>query len=193
MFFGRLEEPLQRFGVRLFIVAHELHRLHESHSPNVPDDGILLLESFEPISQPFPHHASVLDEIFFFDDLNRRKRRCSRHRIAAKGRDGHPFDAVRHLGRSDGRADGHAIGHAFGKGHNIGLHAPLLYAEHLAAGAAPTRLNFIGDEQPTVLFQNRDNFLEVFFGRRDVAADALNRLRDKRGDTPLRLRLNGLL
>jgi len=68
-----------------------------------------------------------------------------------------------------------------------------LYAEHLAAGAAPTRLNFIGDEQPTVLFQNRNNFLEVFFGRRDVAADALNRLRDKRGDTPLRLRLNGLL
>ena len=63
-----------------------------------------------------------------------------------------------------------------------GCDAPVLDAEPLAAGAAPGGLDFVGDEDATVLAHDiRDDF-EVLFGRSDEAADALDRLGDEAGD-----------
>ena len=63
-----------------------------------------------------------------------------------------------------------------------GRHAPLLDAEPLAAGAAPAGLHFVADEDAAVIAHDLVDDLEIFLGRRDEAADALNGLGDEAGD-----------
>ena len=77
---------------------------------------------------------------------------------------------------------GHAVAEALGAGHDVGRDAPLLDAEPLAAGAAPAGLHFVADEDAAVIAHDLLDDLEVFLGRRDEAADALDRLGDEAGD-----------
>src|SRR6267142_2409616 len=70
--------------------------------------------------------------------------------------------------------------------HAVGVYPPVLDTEHLAAGAAPAGLHFVADEQAAVFSNNADDLFEIFFGRHDETADALNRLGEKRSDSSLR-------
>jgi hypothetical protein len=64
----------------------------------------------------------------------------------------------------------------------------MLDAEHLAAGATPSRLDLVADEKAAVLPDDADDLFEIFFRRRDKTADALNRLSQEGGDATLRSR-----
>ena len=63
-----------------------------------------------------------------------------------------------------------------------GRHAPVLDAEPLAAGASPAGLHFVADEDAAVVAHDLVDDLEIFLGRRDEAADALDGLGDEAGD-----------
>ena len=76
----------------------------------------------------------------------------------------------------------HAVGDALGHRHDVGLDAPVLDAEHLAAGAAEAGLHLVADEDAAVLAHDVDRDLEVLRRRRDEAADALDRLGEEAGD-----------
>ena len=102
--------------------------------------------------------------------------------VAAEGGDGGAFDGVGDFGPRDGQADGRAVAQAFGAGDDVGLHAPLLDAEPFAAGAAPAGLHFVADEHAAIFLDDVGDDREIFLGRRDEAADALNRLGDEAGD-----------
>ena len=58
----------------------------------------------------------------------------------------------------------------------------MLDAEPFLAGAAPAGLHFVGDEEAAVFFYDVENDFEIFLGRGDEAADALDRLGDEGGD-----------
>ncbi len=67
----------------------------------------------------------------------------------------------------------------------------MLDAEHLTARAPPAGLHLVANEQPAVLSDDADDLFEIFLGRHDETAHALNRLGEKRRDAPLRChRLN---
>ena len=89
---------------------------------------------------------------------------------------------VGHFRARDGEADGRAVAEAFGAGDDVGRDALLLDAEPLAAGAAPAGLHFIADEDAAVVAHDLVDDLEIFLGRRDESADALDGLGDEAGD-----------
>ena len=84
-----------------------------------------------------------------------------------------------------------AVRHPFCEGHNIGLDLPLFYPEHLATRSAPSRLNFVADEESPVLVNDSGDLFEVLLGRRDETAHPLDGLGDERGNFPGSGRLNG--
>src|SRR5438132_10200771 len=95
--------------------------------------------------------------------------------IASKGREGEGLVAISHFGSGNGGANRNTVSHSLGKGHHIRLHVPVRNAEHGLASASPTCLDFINDQQATILLNNALDFLEILFGRRDESADTLNR------------------
>jgi hypothetical protein len=76
------------------------------------------------------------------------------------------------------------VAEPFGAGDHIGRDTPVLDSEPLAAGAAPTGLHFIADEEAAVPAHDIGDDLEIFLRRRDEAADSLNRFHDDAGDAP---------
>ena len=60
----------------------------------------------------------------------------------------------------------------------------MLNAEPKPAGAPPTGLHFVRDEDPARLSDNRQDAAEVIFRRHDEATGALNRLSHESGDAP---------
>ena len=63
-----------------------------------------------------------------------------------------------------------------------GRHAVMLNAEPFVAGAAPGGLHFVADEDAAVIPHDAGDDPEVFLGRRDESADALDRLGNEAGD-----------
>jgi hypothetical protein len=82
-----------------------------------------------------------------------------------------PFSASAISGRATVRA-----------GHDIRRDAPLFDAEPFSAGASPAGLYFVADEKAAEFFHDAVDDLEIFFGRNDEAADALDRLGDEGGN-----------
>ena len=72
-------------------------------------------------------------------------------------------------------------GDALGDEQDVGLDAPVLDRPHLP-GAAGARLDLVGDEQDAVLGAQLAQALEEAVLGDDVAALALDRLDDDRGD-----------
>src|SRR5258708_2463044 len=99
------------------------------------------------------------------------------NRVPAEGRDLQTFEAGGNVRLGHGYADWNAVGHAFGGRNNVGRDFPLLDAEPAFAGASPAGLYFVGDEEAAVVFDDLEDDLEIFLGRRDESADALDRLR----------------
>src|SRR5260221_13000888 len=81
-----------------------------------------------------------------------------------------------------GQADGLAVGHSLRAGEEVRLDPVLLHSPPLAAGAAPSGLDFVGDEEPAMVAGDGNGDLEVLLGRRDEAADAQDGLRHEGGN-----------
>src|SRR4030095_9691375 len=162
-----------------------IYTLHEAHAAHVADHWILFLKRVQSVAQPVAHDAGVLDQIVFFDHFDGRAGRSACDRIAAERRDRVAFHAVGNLWRSDGCADGNTVGHSFRKSHDIGLDVPVLDAKHFATGAPPPGLYFVGNKQAAVFSNDADDLFEIFLGRNDEAADALDRLGEKGGNPTL--------
>src|SRR5262249_24312559 len=88
---------------------------------------------------------------------------------------------------------GGAFGDAFVLGHDPGLHAVLLAAPPLAAGAAEAGLHLVADEHAAILAHDPDGDLEVLLGRRDEPAHALDGLGEEARDLAGRGRADQLV
>ncbi len=167
------------FGRGIF---DEFEALHEAHATHVANDGMLLLEFFEFGAEVSAGVGGVGFEIFFFDEINHGFGSGVSDGIAAESGDVNAFPSVGDFGFCDSDANGHAVTEAFGAGHDIRRDTPLFDTEPLIAGAAPACLDFIADEDAAVFADDFGDDLEIFFGRRDEAADALDGLGDHSGD-----------
>ena len=103
-----------------------------------------------------------------------------RDRVAAEGRDRISGDAIHDLGAGDHPADGEAVAGALGEGQQIGLEPVGLDAPEILAGAAPTGLHLVGDEQNPVLVEHLLHLAEEAVRRGDEAAHTLDRFGDHR-------------
>src|ERR1035441_6130102 len=102
--------------------------------------------------------------------------------VAAESGDGETLDGIGDLRPRDSATDGAAVAETLGAGHDVGRDAPVLDAEPLVAGAAPTGLHFVADEDAAVVAHDAFDNREVFLGRRDEAGHALNGFADEAGD-----------
>ncbi len=83
---------------------------------------------------------------------------------------------VGYFRRGDGDAHGRAIGDALGHGHDVWLHAPMLDAEPVFAGASKAGLDLIADEEPPIASDDTHCDLKVFRRRGDKTAHPLDGL-----------------
>ncbi len=144
--------------------------------------GILLLEFVQAVLEVGADDVAVADEVVLFDEVDDGGRGDAGDGISAEGGDGGALVGVGDFGRGDGEADGEAVAEDFGGGEDVGLDLPVLDAEPAFAGATPAGLDFVGDEVSAVLLDDGEGDLEVLFGRRDEAADALDGFGDHAGD-----------
>ena len=163
-------------------VFHEFERLHQTHAADVADERIFFLEAFEPSAEMGADGVRILEEIFFFNHLNGGARGDGADRIAAERGNRQALIGIGQLVGGDGQPDGHAVGKTLGAGDDVRRDFPLFDAEPFFAGAAPGRLDFVGDEQAAILFYDLEHNLEIFRRRSDESADALNGLGDKSGN-----------
>ena len=103
-------------------------------------------------------------------------------RVAAEGGDAVAADPVEQVAPADHAADREPVGEALGERHEVGGDAVRLDAPEVLAGAAPTGLDLVGDEQDAVLVEDFLVRLEQAVGRHREPADALDRLGDQRAD-----------
>src|SRR6476661_1231572 len=78
----------------------------------------------------------------------------------------------------------HAVRQALGGSNNVRRNFPLLNSEPAFAGASPAGLHFVGDKQPAIVLHDLEDDLEIFFRRRNEAANALDWLSQKSGNLP---------
>ena len=91
------------------------------------------------------------------------------------------------------RAERRAVADALGHRDHVGHDVPILVRPVVMAGAAEAALHFVGDADAAVLADDVVHDLEELLGRRDRAADALNRLADEAGDLARRFVLDDVL
>ena len=142
----------------------------------------LSLQFLEAAAQVAAGLGAVVHQLLLFDEIDHGFGGGGGHGVAAEGGDGDALESVGDFRLGDGQPDGAAVAEALGAGHDVGRDAPLLDAEPLAAGASPAGLHFVADEDAAVIADDLLDDLEVFLGRRDEAADALDRLGDEAGD-----------
>src|SRR5690348_16608593 len=151
---------------------------------------MFLLQLFESGAEVRADGIGIHAQLFFFDDFDGGEGGHAGYRIAAEGGDGEAAVGAGEFGGGDGGADGHAVAHAFGAGNDVRDDLPMLDAEPVLAGAGEAGLHFIGDEEPAVFLDGVEDDFEVFGGRSDEAADALDRFGDEGGDVAAGAGLN---
>ena len=169
------------FGLPVF---DQLQRLHQAHAAHVADERVLRLQLFQLAAQVGADGVGVVEQLFFFNHLNRGARRHRRHRVAAESGNSHSLESVGDFRFCDGSAHGRAVGHAFGGGEDVRFHVPVLDAEPLLAGAPEAGLHLVGDEEPAEFLDDLENLLEILQRGRDEPAHALDGLGQKSGDAP---------
>src|SRR5579864_2082551 len=181
---GALHDLRGGFGSRLFGLAifHQFERLHQAHAAYVADERMLLLQLFELGAEVRANSVRVFEQLFFLDQFDGCFGGDAGDGISAESRDVRALEAARDFGSGYGEADRHSVGHALRARDHVRHDFPLLDAEPFLSGAAPACLHFVGDEERAVLLHDFENDFEILLGWSDEAADALNRLRDERGD-----------
>src|SRR5579859_552946 len=175
------------FGLSVF---DEFESLHQAHAADVADKRIFLLKLFELCAEVRSHRGSVFAEVLFFDQLDGGAGCGAGHRVTAERGDVQTLEASGNFWRGDRQAYRYAVGHALCTRQDVGRDFPLLDAEPFFASAAPAGLHFVGDEKAAVFFHDVENDFEIFLGRGDEAADALDRLGDEGGDAAAGAGLN---
>ena len=154
-------------------------RLHQPHAANIADERVLILQFFELPRRYAPVSAALIRKLLLINEVDH-SLGCGRgNRIAAERRNRHAFERIGELRACHGQANRRSIGQTLGAGDDVRVHAPLLNAEPLAAGAAPAGLHFVADKNAAVFANDVIDDREIFLRRRDESADALNRLGDK--------------
>src|SRR5208282_5826602 len=173
---------LRRGGLFGFAVFHEFESLHEAPAAHVANERVFLLELFELGAEVGAHGVGVFAEVVFFDEFDGGAGSGASYGIAPERSDVQSLESGGNFWSCDREADWNAVGHTFGAGENVRRHFPLLDAEPFFSGAAPAGLHFIGDEEAAVFLYDVENDLEIFLGRSDEPADALDGFGDERGD-----------
>ena len=181
---GALHDLGGGFGSGLFgfAVFDEFQSLHQAHTADVADERVLLLKLFELAAEVIANDVGVFAEVFFFDEVDGGFGGDAGDGIAAEGGDVSALVAGCDFRSGDSEADRNAVGHTFGTGDEVGRDLPLFDAEPFFTGAAPTGLDFVGDEKAAVFFYDFEDYLEIFLWGSDEAADALNGFGDEGGD-----------
>ena len=154
----------------------------------------LSCRSMQRVLQMRADFEGVLLDVFLVDDFQRRQALRHADRVAAEGVE---VDAVlHHFGDADRgghRAERGAVADALGHRDHVGHDVPILVRPVVVAGAAEAALHFVGDADAAVLADDVVDDSEEFLGRRDRAADALDRLADEAGDLAGRFVLDHVL
>src|SRR2546423_2763543 len=143
---------------------------------------MFVFQLFQSIAEIATDSCRVVHQTVFFNKIDRGLGRDGGDWVAPKGRDLKTLEAGSDIGTGERSADWNAVAHAFRRGDDIGSDLPLLDAEPALASASPSGLHFIGDEESAVVLDDFEDDLEIFLGRCNEAADALNRLGDEGGD-----------
>ncbi len=163
-------------------IFYQFETLHEAHSANLADDRIFFLQLFKFAAQVATGSGSVRREIFFLDEIDDGFSGGSCDGIAAESGNVNAFPSVGHFWARDREANRQTVTEAFGAGHYVGRNTPLFDAEPFIAGAAPTGLHFIANENTAVFANDVGNNLEIFLGRSDETANALDGFGDHASD-----------
>src|SRR5258707_817208 len=151
---------------------------------------MLRLQFFELASEVRADGVRVLEQIFFFDEVDGCFCRDAGNWVASESGNVEALKAGGNLWCGNGQADGCTVGQSLRAGQNVRRHFPLLDAELFLPGTAPAGLYFVADEESDVLLNNFENDFEIFLRSCDEAADALDRFRDEGGDVSAGAGLN---
>src|SRR6516225_8651540 len=172
-------------GGRLTLaVLHQFDGLQQAHAAHVADEFVLVLELFQAAPEVCARVTAIGAQVVIFNEIDNSLRGGGSYWVAAEGGNRQAREGIGYLRSGYRQTDRAAVGQAFGGCHDIGRHTPLLDAEPLTTGAAPTGLHFVTDEQATVIANNPLDDREVFLGRGDEPANPLDGLGDKTGDAP---------
>ena len=122
------------------------------------------------------HLLSIAGQVAAEQLVDFSQSRSGADRMAAEGgavRTG--GEGLGNFGRSADGADRHAAAQSLGHGNDVGLDA-VVHVAHDAAGAAPTGLDFVQQEQHALFVTQLAQAAQEFLGGRMHAAFALNRL-----------------
>src|ERR1700733_10454167 len=167
------------FGLAIF---NEFEGLHHAHAANVADERIFLLELLEFLPEVAADYMRMLKQIFFLNDFNHGAGCDGGYRVASECGDIQALKFAGEFGGSDRESDWDAVGHAFRGSDDVRSDFPLLDAPPFFAGTAPAGLHFVGDKKAAVVFYDAMHDFEIFGGRSNESAHALNRLSDECSD-----------
>ena len=125
----------------------------------------------------------LLQQVLLVDEIDHRFGCSRRHRVAAERRDRQPFDRIGDL-RTFATVSpiGAPLPRPLALVMMSGVTPHCSMPNHLLAGASPSGLHFVADEDAAVIAHDFRDDREIFLRRRDKAADALNRLGDEARD-----------
>src|SRR5882762_493819 len=151
---------------------------------------MLRLQFFELASEVRADGVRIFEQILFFDEVDGCFCRDAGNWIASESGNVEALKTGGNLWCGNGQTYGCAVGQSLRAGQNVRRHLPLLDAEPFLPGTAPAGLHFVADEESAVLLDDFENDLEIFLGRRDEAADPLDRFGDEGGDVSAGAGLN---
>src|SRR5262249_4980573 len=172
------QAPLQRFSDERSAIDGEFDADHEAFAANFLDEGIFAGEFLDATADFSAASGSIGEDFCFFQNFQKFERdgadhraateRCAMNARADAGSDG--------FGREN-RAKRKASGERFCDSHKIRPRRKLLIGE-VAAGAAESTLDFVGDEQGIVLRRERASAIPESFADRVDTAFTLNGFKD---------------
>src|SRR6267142_1050937 len=136
---------------------------HQAFAADFADEADFGGKFRKAVAQLRAAHADIFEEIFVLDDLEELAGNGANQRAAAKRGAVHPGrDARSNVLRGENCAEWKAGGERLGDQNNVRLRGKFLIGEE-AAGAAESALNFIGDQESTVLRGKRASTIPECF------------------------------
>ena len=167
-------------------IGDQVERPEHAEAAHLADAGMVGLQLLQSGGDDVgAEHAGVLDDAFFLEDVDARHRRSARQRVTRIGQAAGEGPVAERVGdrlADDDAAERQVAGvDTLGEAHQIGLHAPLLEREPLAATPEAGH-HLVADHHDAVPVAALADALQVAVGRHEDAVGADDGLDDDRRD-----------
>lgn len=141
------EIPVRLFALSIF---YGFYADHQTHTANFPDGLVFFLKLTKPGQQAVTHHGAALLKVVPSNNFQGGPPLGNRNGVPPVGVEVDPLrEGFSDLVSSDNSGEWRSVPDALGHDHDIGLDALVLESPEGLAGAAESRLHFVGDAYST--------------------------------------------